>query len=121
MALDGYDPAVIRQGRQPYTDKHFAGCRTFAELIPVFDELMATFGESTQRVLLRITLGMLLTPDHIAGFAFRLVNAGLIPRVQDYAQYAAFIARFVPGVSLRHYQRKLRAGEHDVADMQYLF
>jgi hypothetical protein len=64
-----------------------------AELIPAVEELMATFGESTQRVLLRITLGMLLTPDHIAGFAFRLVNAGLIPRVQDYAQYAAFITR----------------------------
>ncbi len=82
---------------------------------------MATFGESTQRVLLRITLGMLLTPDHIAGFAFRLFNAGLIPRVQDYAPYAAFITRlslvYICGIT----KELLRAGEHDVADMQYLF
>jgi len=67
---------------------------------------MATFGESTQRVLLRITLGMLLTPDHIAGFAFHLFNAGLIPRVQDYAPYAAFITRLsLVYICKRHYQR----------------
>lgn len=121
LALDGYDPGVIRKGWGPYTDKHFAACGTFAELIPAVDELMATFNEPTQRVLLRVTLGMLKTPDHIARFAFRLFNVGLIARVQDYAPYAAFRTRlslaYICGIT----KELLRAGEHDVADMQYLF
>jgi hypothetical protein len=64
---------------------------------------------------------MLKTPDHIGRFAFRLFNAGLIARVQDYAPYGAFITRLSLVYICAITKELLSAGEQDVADMQYLF
>lgn len=121
MATEGYDPAVIRDGWQPYTTKHFAACKTLPELIVAVDDLMATFSEPVQRVLLRITMGILKVPYSDARLVWRLFNAGLIPRLQDYARYAAYITRlslvYICGIT----KGLVKAGDHDVGDMQYLF
>ncbi len=64
---------------------------------------------------------MLKAPDNVARFAFRLFNVGLIPRLKDYAPYAAFITRlslvYICGIT----KGLVKAGPHDVGDMQYLF
>lgn len=119
--MEGYDPSVIRDGWRPFSNKHFAQCQTLPDLIAAVDDLIECFHEPAQRVLLRITLGMLKAPDNVARFAFRLFNVGLIPRLKDYAPYAAFITRlslvYICGIT----KGLVKAGPHDVGDMQYLF
>lgn len=120
-AMEGYDPLVIRDGWRQFSDKHFSECKTLADLVAAVDALMASFHEPAQRVLLRITLGILMAPESIARLAFRLFNVGLITRLRDHAPYAAFITQlslvYICGIT----KGFLKAGSHDIGDMQYLF
>jgi hypothetical protein len=117
----GYDPSVVRRQWKPFADKHFAECQTVEQLVAAVDELLAVFDKAAQKQILKITLDLLQAPAAVRHFALQLFRADLMPRVKDLAPYAAAITRISLTYGCGIAKGMLKAGPHDVTDLQYLF
>ena len=119
--VEGYDHPAVRQEWKLFADEHFAECQTVEQLVSAIDELLAVFHKATQKEILGITFDLLQAPADVRRFALQLFRADLRPRVKDRAPYAAAITRisltYVCGIA----KGMLKAGPHDVTDLQYLF